>query len=113
MGYTTEKTPDSNDNGADVIALSNTKGKRDLLIQCKKTGTYNTSAKKDAVQEIAGAKKVYDTKLNKNFKCVAITNARDFTTSAKEYAEYHKIQLITRTELEKMLKEYHVNKWNI
>lgn len=113
MGYTTEKTPDSNDNGADVIALSTEKGKRDLLIQCKKTSDYSKTAKKVGVQEIAGAKEIYDTKLKKNFKCVVITNAMDFTSSAKEYAGYHKVQLIARTQLEKLLKDYQVNKWNI
>ena len=108
MGYLAEKTPDSNDNGADIV-VSGYEGKDNYLVQCKTTSSGHKMGK-EGIQEIYSAVNYYEKKEGKQFKPVVITNAVDFTSGAKELAVDNGVQLIVREELAGLLEEYKVSK---
>ena len=108
MGYFAEKTPDSNDNGADIV-VTGCDGKDNYLVQCKTTSTGHNMGK-EGIQEIYSALNYYEKKEGKKFKPVVITNAVDFTSGAKELAVDNGVQLIVREELAGLLEEYKVSK---
>lgn len=93
LGYNACKTPDSGDFGADVIAK---KGNEVIAIQCKR---YNSPVGIKAVQEVVGSLKYYNAT-----KGVVITNST-FTFAAFTLAKVNDIQLIDRTDLEKMIRQ--------
>lgn len=108
MGYYAEKTPDSNDNGADIV-VTGYDGKENYLVQCKTTSTGHKMGK-EGIQEIYSALNYYEKKEGKKFKPVVITNAVDFTSGAKELAVDNGVQLIVREELAVLLEKYKVSK---
>lgn len=112
MNYVAVKTPDSNDNGADVIVKSVDKGEN-YLIQCKKTLNVDKHLGKDGVQEISAARSYYEKKEGCKFTCVVITNAKDFTDGAKELAKVNGVRLITRSELLAMINKNKIEKFYI
>ena len=106
--FSAEKTPDSNDFGADVVVQSST-DETGLLIQCKQTGNFNKSVGNDGVQEICAAVAHYEKKYRgRKFQPVVITNAKNFTPGAVKLARENSVMLITRRELEKMFRDYKV-----
>lgn len=109
IGMLANKTTDSNDNGADVVAFSGS-DKPNLLIQCKKTKNYEDNMGKDGIQEIAAALSYYERMHSCKFEPVVITNAKDFTSGAKDLARANGVQLICRTKLIEMLANYPVEK---
>lgn len=109
MDFEAWKTPDSNDNGADVVAISKNTG-NNFLIQCKKTGNIENNLGKEGIYEVSGALPCYKKELNKTFVGVVITNATDFTKGAKELANANGIKLIVRKDLKKLLEKYPVEK---
>lgn len=102
-----KQTPNSNDNGADVIVI-NQISHEGLLIQCKQTSeSYNMGP--DGVEAVYSSvnyyKKLYP---GYKFKPVVITNAADFTMNAKIRAKVNGVELIARTQLADLLQEYPV-----
>lgn len=112
MGYDAEKTRDSNDNGADVVAISNSNG-INYLIQCKKTENISRNIGKDGIQEVVGALKAYEKLYNKKFHPVVITNAIDFTSGAKSLADFDNVDLISREKLSNLFNTYKVNNFYV
>lgn len=109
-GYTAEQTPQSNDNGADVVVYcGDSKERKGLLIQCKQTSTGKNIGP-EGVEQICSALKWYEGQTGYQFQGIVITNAPGFTANAKERAEVNHIQLITRVKLEEMLKKYPMKK---
>lgn len=110
-GYRAEKTPASGDNGADVVVLSE-KDQTGLLIQCKHRNNKDEFTGLKGVQEICAAIPYYQNRLYKTYKFtpVVITNAEDYTPSAKEFASNTGVKLIARRELEQYMTEYAVLK---
>ncbi len=100
--FTAEKTPDTNDFGADVVVQS-TADDTGLLIQCKHTKKSNASVGKDGIQEICAAVAYYSNKYGgRRFQPVVITNAENFTSGARDLAKRNGIKLIARNELERL-----------
>lgn len=89
-GWNVERTPQTNDQGVDLIALiENYK----VCIQCKK---YSNPVGNKAVQEIIAGTLFY-----KGTHSVVVSNA-GFTKSAKALAETSNVLLINDSELEEL-----------
>lgn len=98
MGYSVQLTPASGDYGADLVLT--TKGTK-IIVQAKR---YKNKVGIKAVQEIAAAKKYYNSD-----DCWVITN-RYFTEPAKKLARTNNVRLVDRDQLVKwMLKKNTVN----
>ncbi len=105
--FSAEKTPGSNDFGADVVVKSLTDN-TGLLIQCKHTENPDASINNKGVQEIFAAVAYYEKKYSgRKFQPVVVTNAKSFTNGAIKLACEDRVKLITRRELEKM---FHTHK---
>jgi len=106
--FSAEKTPGSNDFGADVVVKSLTDN-TGLLIQCKHTENPDASINNKGVQEIFAAVAYYEKKYRgRKFQPVVVTNAKNFTSGAIKLACEDRVKLITRRELEKMFCEYKI-----
>ena len=106
--FSAEKTPGSNDFGADVVvkSLNDNTG---LLIQCKHTGNPDSSINNKGVQEIFAAVAYYEKKYcGRKFQPVVITNAKSFTNGAIKLAREDNVKLITRQELGEMFCQYEI-----
>lgn len=100
--FTAEKTPDSNDFGADVVVQS-TADDTGLLIQCKHTKNIGGALGKKGIQEICAAVAYYSNKYGgRRFQPVVVTNAKNFTSGARELANKNGVKLIARNELERL-----------
>ncbi|MFN8298430.1 MAG: SNF2-related protein [Chitinophagales bacterium] len=95
-------TPNSNDKGADVVAIG---ASESFLIQAKQT---ISSIDNRAVQEIVGAKRYYEEKFGVMFKLMVITNG-EFTSSAEILASTNNVSLVRRSQFEKMILENRVS----
>ena len=110
-GFSAEKTPHSNDNGADVVVKS-LKKKTGFLIQCKHTENIAKNLGKRAIQEIFTAVAAYENIYRDiKFRPVVITNAANFTSGAVELARQNHVKLISRNELSEMLNRHEVLKF--
>ena len=109
-GFSAEKTPHSNDNGADVVAISDKK--TGFLIQCKHTENITKNFGKRAIQEIFTAVAAYEKNYRGiKFQPIVITNACGFSTGAVELAKDTNVKLISRNELAEMLTRYKILKF--
>ena len=101
--FSAEKTPATNDFGADVVVKSSTSN-AGLLIQCKHTENPNGSINNKGIQEICAAVAYYKKKYcGRKFQPVVVTNAKNFTAGACELAYENDVKLIARRELEGLL----------
>ena len=106
--FSAEKTPGSNDFGADVVVKSLTDN-TGLLIQCKHTENPDKSIGNDGVQEIFAAVAHYEKKYRgRKFRPVVLTNAKNFSSGAIALARENGVKLISRRELEKMFCDYKI-----
>ena len=104
--FSAEKTPATNDYGADVVAKA--ADGTGLLIQCKHTANPNGSIGNKGVQEIFAAVSYYERKHQLKFRPLVITNAKNFTANAIELAKQNGVNLIVRRELEDLFRKYKV-----
>ena len=93
LGYKTEPTKLSGDQGVDVIAK---KGDKIIAIQAKH---YNQAVGNHAIMEVVAGAKIYNATL-----CYVVTN-NYFTKSAKELANAHNVILWDRDKLIEKLSE--------
>ena len=108
--FTAIKTPATNDFGADVVANSSTSN-TGLLIQCKHTENFSGAIGSEGVRQISAAIAYYENKYNgRKFQPVVVTNAENFTSGAIKLAKDNGVRLITRRELENLLRNYKVPK---
>lgn len=107
--YQASKTPDRNDNGADVVVYCDTKQKTGYLIQCKQTSTDNAMGK-TGVEEVLGAIPYYQNLHHYKFQGVVVTNAHKFTKNAMDKANQNHIKLIAEPELKSLLEKYPTRK---
>ncbi len=101
QGFEIYLTPNSNDKGADVVAL---KEGENYLIQAKQT---KSAVGNDAIQEICTAKKYYENRFKEKFNLLTITN-NDYSSSANILAKSNDIRLLNRDDLEKLINQYDV-----
>ena len=102
-GYEVQSTPTSGDCGADGLALSpEGSGMPSFIIQCKHTQTKNACSE-NAVKEVLCSIDAYH-HISQVLTPIVITNARDFTRTAKTIAASNGVRLIGRQELVAWLK---------
>lgn len=94
MGYSTEVTKKSGDQGVDVIAKSDF---QTLAIQAK---NHTSIISNSAIQEIVAAKVP-----SKADKAVVVATS-DFTKSAKDLARANKVKLVNRKELLNLIDKF-------
>lgn len=97
-GFDVHLTPNSNDKGADVVAIREGES---YLIQAKQT---ISTVDNKGVQEIVGAKNYYEQIFNEKLRLVVITNG-EFTASAETIARTNQVSLLRRKDLNQMLSE--------
>jgi SNF2 family DNA or RNA helicase/HJR/Mrr/RecB family endonuclease len=102
QGFQVFLTPNSNDKGVDVVALS---GSKNWLFQAKQS---RSQVGNDGVQEIFAARNYYESKFNTQFELAVISN-NDFGLSARTLATANQVELIDRDSLGKMMKKNSVS----
>lgn len=104
MGFITQVTEKrQGDGGIDLIAISSGSG---LLVQCK--SSKSPSIGWDAIKEVVGGAMRYHSRMpGVKFKKVAMTNQR-FNPAATEQAAFNHVELIDRTQIEKMLEKHRI-----
>lgn len=95
MGYHSEITPKSGDQGADLII------KKSGTTTAVQTKNYSNKVSNKAVQEVIGAIKYYDCDNG-----MVVTNA-EFTKSAQSLALRNNIELVNREQLVSWLDKYY------
>jgi hypothetical protein len=98
MGYQTEVTQATGDQGVDVIAK---KGQRKIAIQVK---CYSGQVGNNAIQEVIGGKKYYDCN-----DAIVVTN-QGFTKSAIDLASKCNVKLWDRSVLQTQMDLFPINK---
>ena len=94
MGYLSDVTQSSGDQGADLIIEKN--GKK-TVVQAKR---YSDNVSNSAIQEAVAALKHYDC------DSAMVVTTSNFTKGAKELAKSNNVQLIDRVKLKKLLETY-------
>ena len=104
MGYDSERTPQSGDFGADVVALG--KDGDDLLIQCKHTAHSQKAQGNNGIKEVLNAKGRYEVDYQRTFKLMVATNAEGFSGAAEKLARTNQVELLSRVNLMNQLGQY-------
>jgi SNF2 family DNA or RNA helicase len=102
--YQTQVTGGPGDQGADVIGFPHGNEGRGIIIQCKHSTNINKHQGNSGVQEVIGAKGVYEGKYSREFDLIVATNSAGFTRNAEEIARGNNVQLINRENIINMLK---------
>ena len=99
-------TKQGTDNGADGLVTS---PKQNLLIQAKHTESAKV-INEDAAAQVYKAKPVYENNTGKVFgRLIAITNARKYSSNVRENAKAYKVELVTYSDIKKLLKKHPVD----
>jgi SNF2 family DNA or RNA helicase len=111
--YQTQVTGGPGDQGADVIGFPHGNEGNGIIVQCKHSMNINKHQGNTGVQEVIGAKGVYEAKYSREFDLIVATNSAGFTRNAEEIARGNKVQLISRTNIISMLKTQKVSFANL
>lgn len=104
-GFECYRTPGSNDNGVDVVALGGGKGQ---LVQAKTSGIDGALLSWDAVKDVVTGEAFYKRRHpNVVFEKVCFTN-QFFNRQAHENAELNSVELLDQNNLEELLQRYPV-----
>jgi len=104
-GYDCYRTPGTNDNGVDVVALTGSAGE---LIQAKSSGTEGVALDWDAVKDVVTGEAIYQRRaLGVRFNKVCITN-QFFNRQAHDNAALNSVELLDQTHLAALLLEHEV-----
>jgi SNF2-related domain/Restriction endonuclease/Helicase conserved C-terminal domain len=102
-GFDCYRTPGTNDNGVDIVAID---GKRGQLIQAKTSGIDGTKLGWDAVKEVVAGEAFYRRRHpNVSFEKVCITN-QFFNAQAQENAELNSVELLDQKHLSDLLRAH-------
>ncbi len=101
LGYTTYRTPTSNDGGVDVVAVIE---KRGYLVQCKSSTKSGKALGWEAVGEVVGGTVAYQRKHpDVTFRLMAATN-QTFNENARKQAVLNEVELLDCSDWEAWLK---------
>lgn len=104
-GFSCYRTPGTNDNGIDVVALAGQKG---ILVQAKSSGTKGAKLPWDAVKEVVAGEAFYRKRHpGVSFKKVCITN-QFFNQQAIENAVLNDVELLDQSNLSALLEKHEV-----
>jgi len=111
QGYTlVYKTPDSGDDGVDVVAITGNEG---CLIQAKSTSNTAKGVSWDAIKDVVTGEASYKRRHpGVQFKLLCITN-QYFNSNAKEQAQMNNVQLIDRDNIKMFLTEHQIRRSDI
>ena len=99
------RTPDSGDDGVDVVAL-NSDGKKGVLIQCKSSVSVSRDIAWDAIKDVVTGKASYELRHpGVGFDLVCLTNQR-FNAKAKEQAMLNNVSIVEQDDINQLLKKY-------
>ncbi|MCX4177368.1 MULTISPECIES: SNF2-related protein [Paraburkholderia] len=102
-GYDCYRTPGTNDNGVDVVAID---GNRGQLIQAKTSGIDGTKLGWDAVKEVVAGEAFYRRRHpNVSFEKVCVTN-QFFNSQAQENANLNSVELLDQKHLGDLLRAH-------
>lgn len=102
QGYDCYRTPGTNDNGVDIVALSGRKGQ---LVQAKTSGTDGAMLGWEAVKDVVTGEAFYQRRHpDIDFEKVCITN-QFFNRQAKENAGLNSVKLLDQSDLSIMLEK--------
>lgn len=105
QGYDCYRTPGTNDNGVDIVALSGRKGQ---LVQAKTSGTDGAMLGWEAVKDVVTGEAFYQRRHpDIDFDKVCITN-QFFNRQAKENAGLNSVKLLDQSDLAVMLEKYEI-----
>ena len=102
--YSTTVIGGSGDQGADVICLPHGSHGNAIIIQCKHSTNINKPQGNTGVQEILGAKGVYEKKHSTVCNLIVATNTLGFTKNAEAIAQGNKVELVNREKIKSLLK---------
>ena len=106
-GYSCYRTPGSNDNGVDVVAIGEGKGE---LVQAKTSGIDGAMLSWEAVKDVAaGVGANAQRHPGVSFSMVAATNQR-FNGTARQQAEILRVELVDGDDLERLLAKHPVKR---
>jgi hypothetical protein len=104
-GYDCYRTPGTNDNGVDVVAIDGNQGQ---LIQAKTSGTEGTRLGWEAVKDVVAGEAFYRRRHpDVTFDRVCVTN-QFFNRQALENAKLNLVELVDQTHLADLLEKYAV-----
>lgn len=104
-GFSCYRTPGTNDNGVDAVALA---GKKGILIQAKSSGTEGTELPWDAVKEVVAGEAFYRKRHpGVSFDKVCITN-QFFNLQAHENAVLNNVELLDQSHLSSLLAAHEI-----
>ncbi|QUN31577.1 restriction endonuclease [Cupriavidus sp. KK10] len=104
-GYDCYRTPSTNDNGVDIVALA---GSRGQLIQAKTSGTDGATLGWEAVKDVVTGEAFYHRRHpTVELEKVCITN-QFFNRQAHENAVLNSVELLDQTHLGSLLKKHEV-----
>lgn len=102
--YSTTVTGGTGDQGADVVCLPHGSHGNSIIIQCKHSTNINKPQGNTGVQEILGAKGIYEKKHSTVCNLIVATNTVGFTKNAEEIAQENKVELVNRDKIKRLLK---------
>ncbi len=108
QGYQAELTPQSGDQGADVVALAHGNEGSSFLVQCKHTINSNKAQGVNGVQEILAAYGVYKKYYSVEFEKVVFTNCERYTPQTVQIASDNEVMLKSRKDISKLIEEYSI-----
>lgn len=104
------KTPDSGDDGVDVVAINGNKG---CLVQAKSSAITDRGISWDAIKDVVTGEASYKRRYpGVQFALYCITN-QYFNTKAKEQAQMNNVELIDQEDIKKFLIEYQIKRSDI
>lgn len=99
------RTPDSGDDGVDVVALSDSRG---VLIQCKSSTDISREITWDAVKDVVTGEASYRRRHpGVEFELLCLTNQR-FNAKAKEQAALNHVTLVDQARITELLNHHSV-----
>ncbi|KMP10825.1 hypothetical protein UR09_05140 [Candidatus Nitromaritima sp. SCGC AAA799-A02] len=101
--YQTQVNGGPGDQGADVLCFPHGTDGKGIIIQCKHSANVSKRQGNAGVQEVIGAKGVYEARFSREFDLIVATNSTGFTRNAEEIARGNGVRLVYREVLANML----------
>lgn len=102
--YSTTVTGGAGDQGADVLCLPHGSHGNAIIIQCKHSTNINKPQGNNGVQEILGAKDVYEKRHRTVCNLIVATNTVGFTKGAEKIVQDNQVELVNRDKIKSLLK---------
>jgi superfamily II DNA or RNA helicase/Holliday junction resolvase len=104
------RTPDSGDDGVDVVAMNRPYG---VLIQCKSSSIADTALGWDAIKDVVAGAPAYEKKHPAiRFGKACVTN-QYFNSTAQRHAENNAVELYDQKRLAELLSKYPVKMMDV